>query len=106
MFDQYTGLNALRIAQELVDFPRDPVDIRPVALAITKGCVTAANLGKYAPKAALTRLLAFHTSLDSNITNFQYGLVDTRARMISLSSLKKALQFENFNDHIAANGSV
>ena len=106
MFDQFTGLNALRIAQELVDFPRDPVDIRPVALAITKGCVTAANLGKYAPKAALTRLLAFHTSLDSNITTFQNLLDDTRARMKSLPSLKKALQVENFKDLIAANGSV
>jgi hypothetical protein len=53
-----TTYNARRVAQELVDFPPNPVDIRPVALAIASDCLTAATLGKYAPKAALTKLLA------------------------------------------------
>jgi hypothetical protein len=106
LFDLLTDLNAKRIAQELADFPPNPVDIRPVALAIVSDCLTAATLGKYAPKAALTKLLAYHTGLDPTIKTFPDLLDDTRKRMHSLPKLKADLQLENLNGLIAANGSA
>jgi len=106
MFDLFTKYNARRIAQELADFPPNPVDIRPVALAIARDCLTAATLGKYAPKAALTKLLAYHTGLDPNIKTFENLLDDTSQRMHSLPKLKADLQRDNLDELIAANGSV
>ncbi len=106
LFDFFTKYNALRVAQELADFPIDPVDIRPVALAIAKHCVEAKTLGKYAPKDALTKLLAHHTNLDGNIKNFPDLLADTLKRMHSLPKLKADFEIENLKGLIMANGSA
>lgn len=38
LFDNLTPLNAKRIAQDLIEHPRTPVDVRPIALAVARGC--------------------------------------------------------------------
>jgi len=107
LFDSFSAYNAKRVAQELVDFPIDPVDIRPVALAVAKDCITANTLGKYAPKDALKKLLQFHTNLDASIDNkFPNLLADTRKRMESLPKLKADLETENLKALIMANGGA
>lgn len=112
LFDFFTDYNALRVAQELADFPTDPVDIRYVALAIVSkdsngdDCVTENTLGKYAHKKALKKLLAYHTMLDPNITSFADLLADTRTRMESLPKLKADLEAKNLKGLIEANGGT
>lgn len=50
LFDNFSGFNAQRVAQELLVHPRDPMkeeaDIRPIALAIAENCVTLLPLGR------------------------------------------------------------
>ena len=106
LFDNFTANNAKRVAQELVDFPQDPVDIRFVALAIAKNCVTANTLGKYAPKEALIKLFAFHgiDMTDPNDKPFDKLLADTRTRMESLPKKKADLEIQNLKGLIEANG--
>lgn len=106
LFDNFTATNARRVAQELADFPVNPVDVRYVALAITKGCVAAKTLGKYAPKEALDKLLAFQTGLDAAVKTFPDLLADTRKRMESLPMLKANLQAGNLKGLIEANGGT
>jgi hypothetical protein len=89
LFDQLTKLNAQRIAQDLIATPRDAIDVRPVALAIAKGCTTAANLTDYATAPALQALVAFHGM------NVDALLADTRKRQEGLPQTKANLQAIN-----------
>ena len=89
LFDQFTALNAQRVAQELLSHPKEPVDIRPIALAIAKGCVNANNLTDFAPQAALDAFERHHEM------SFDELLEDTREQRGMLPKLKADLQAEN-----------
>jgi hypothetical protein len=116
LFDFFTDYNASRVAQELVDFPTAPVDIRPVALAIVSRDATTGDacfpdatrntLRKYASKKALRRLRAYQRRLDPNIRSFADLLADTRTRMERLPKLKADLQAKNMEGLIEANGGA
>jgi hypothetical protein len=89
MFDHFSAFNAQRIAQELADswtgkVQNTKVDIRPVALAITiPNCVTAANLGDFAPPAALAALVKIlgmqFPALQTDTGNQQHKLPQMKA---------------------------
>jgi hypothetical protein len=98
LFDQLTAMNALRVAQELLDMPRDVVDIRPVALAIARDdcAVDAGNLGDYAPPAALDAFVAYHGM------SFDDLRTDTRTRQEGLPREKANLQADNVRGLITA----
>jgi hypothetical protein len=89
LFDNLTALNAKRIAKELIAHPRVPVDVRPIALAIMKDCVTEADLavdGRFVTAAQR----AFFES--RNGMNFAAVRVDTADRRHSLPRRKADLQ--------------
>jgi hypothetical protein len=90
LFDNFTQYNARRVAQELLDHPKEPVDIRPIALAIAKKCVNADNLNAFAPQAALDAFERYH-----GVMSFDELLKDTRERRESLPQMKANLQAEN-----------
>lgn len=116
LFDFFTDYNALRVAQELVDFPIVPVDIRSVALAIVSQDATTGNecfpdatrntLRKFAKNNALRKLLAYHTGIDPSIKSFADLLADTRTRMQRLPKLKADLQAKNLKGLIEATGGA
>jgi hypothetical protein len=116
LFDSFTDYNALRVAQELVDFPTAPVDIRPVALAILSrdaatgdACLPDGNrdtLRKFASKKALRKLRAYQRRRDPGIRSFADLLADTRARMERLPKLKADQQAKNMAGLIEANGGA
>ncbi len=105
LFDNLTALNAKRIAKELIDHPRLPVDTRPIALAIMKDCVAEADLavdGRFVTAAQR----AFFES--RNGMNFAAVRVDTSDRRHSLPRRKADLQRLNLlgpNGLIEAYGS-
>jgi len=125
MFDHLSALNAIRVAQEILD--RAPkFDVRFIALAIANNCVTEATLGDYVSNDALKKLLAWHDALakkrakdaavpgEPAIADFKQLLKDTKLRRESLPKLKADLQYTNLtakepklplrNGLIAANG--
>jgi len=89
MFDRLSDMNAKRVTQELLDKPRDLVDIRPIALAIAKCDINATNLGDYAPQAALDALKQFHGMDFADLRQ------DTQNRQATLPSRKANYQAEN-----------
>jgi hypothetical protein len=96
LFDQLTAMNAMRVAQELLDNPRNVVDIRPVALAIANSCVDGTTLGDYAPQAALDAFAVYHGM------SFDGLRTDTRTRQESLPQKKADLQAVNVSGLITA----
>jgi hypothetical protein len=105
LFDNFTALNAQRVAQELLRLspPSNPrgVDIRYVALAIAKDCITDttdATLGQYAPPKARAKFLGDH-----RVRNFNALLRDTDKRRKSLPRLKANMQAANLVSLIEAN---
>lgn len=76
LFDNFTALNAKKVAQELLDHPRTPVDVRPLALAIASGC-------------------DFVSESASSVASFNDLLEDTDARRHNLPQLKANLEVEN-----------
>lgn len=89
LFDKLTAFNAKRIAKQLIDHPRLPVDARPIALAIMKDCVTEADLavdGRFVTAAQR----AFFES--RNGMNFAAVRLDTADRRHSLPRRKADLQ--------------
>jgi hypothetical protein len=95
LFDQFTGLNAQRVAQELLRQTK-PVDIRPIALAIAKECVNANNLTDFAPQEALDAFLKYHQRVSQGkVQTFPDLINDTRERRESLPKKKADLQAEN-----------
>jgi hypothetical protein len=89
LFDNFTRYNARRVAQELLDHPKEPVDIRPIALAIAMECVNADNLTNFAPQEALNEFANHHGM------SFDALIEDTRERQESLPKEKADLQAEN-----------
>ena len=93
------NLNQQRIARELRDYPRMPVDIRPIALAITKGCVKEQITPSMPVRAEdgtlfLTpQALAFFN--DRNGMNLDQLFHDTLARRHDLPRRKADLQRVN-----------
>jgi len=123
LFDQLTLLNAKRVAQELLDHDRSVVDIRPVALAIAKGCTDPSpedDQQRYAPQDVLATLREYHekskivTDLlkvnnrfeetDKHIEGFSDLVVDTGNRRASLPRAKANLQVRNVRGLMEANG--
>ena len=100
LFDLFTRHNALRVAQELVEFPTKP-DIRPVALAIASGCDVENNLDNYAHENVLKQLRTYH-----NVASFQALRDDTQTKMESLPQKKANLQARNLKDLIVADGGT
>ena len=102
LFDNFSDNNARRVVQEIIDFPRKPVDIRYVALAIADNCVTPQTLGKFASNGSLVKLLAYQASVDAKVTTFDKLLADTRIRQKSLPTGKANLQARNLKGLIQA----
>jgi cysteine-rich repeat protein len=103
LFDQFSGYNARRVAQELIDFLNDPivnprkVDIRPIALAIADRCVTAANLSDFASDTAQAAFRRFH-----NVSSFDELVTKTNEARHSLPQRKANLQGQNLKGLIEA----
>ncbi|MBH0180673.1 MAG: hypothetical protein HP490_03085, partial [Nitrospira sp.] len=96
LFDELTTLNARRIAQELVTRPTTFIDVRPVALAIVNGCVTAANINSFMIDSGGTdRRPFFETS--HGMMNFSSLLIDTESRRRSLPRRKADIQKMNLD---------
>src|SRR5262249_42611818 len=93
------NLNQQRIARELREYPMMPVDIRPIALAITKGCVEEQMTPSMPVRAEdgtpfLTpQALAFFN--DRNGMNLDQLFHDTLARRHDLPRRKADLQSQN-----------
>lgn len=104
LFDQLSGYNAKRVAQELVGFLGDPkvnprrVDIRRVALAIARGdCKVEKDLSQWASAKAQMAFLAFH-----GVNSFAKLLTKTQEARHSLPQRKANLQAQNMRDLIRA----
>ncbi len=108
LFDLLGGLdgqpNALRIADELInhrvfkdDLFTDPIDIRPLALAIFEGCITRNNIGTVGIPAAVTSF--FDQRNGGNLTNV---FNDTRQRMTQMPQRKADLQRFNLDNALDA----
>ena len=89
LFDNFTNYNARRVAQDLLDFPKQPVDIRFVSLAIARDCPNLVNHTNYAPQMFLDMFRDYHGM------SFNDLIEDTRKRRQSLPQLKANLQAEN-----------
>ena len=107
LFDQFSGYNAKRVAQELLDFLNDPkvnpkkVDIRPIALAIARGnCEVASNLNDFASERAQTAFRMYH-----RVSSFAALLTNTAAARRSLPQNKANLQAQNLKGLIEANNA-
>jgi mono/diheme cytochrome c family protein len=88
LFDRLTALNALRIAQQLIDHPRTVADVRPIALAIFGSCDMQSVI---TPE----RFEFFNTgSHAGNVTVFQG---DTSDRRHSLPARKADTQLLNLS---------
>ena len=98
LFDNFTEFNRRRVAQELLDhIPKTP-DIRPVALAIARGCVNANNLSNFAAPSFLDMFERHHGKKFPELVN------DTRTRRESLPQKKADLQALNLGgDNLACN---
>lgn len=83
LFDQLTELNGQRIAQELIDHPRSPVDVRPIALAIKLGC----NLDSW-----LTSAQRDYFNARNRVSTFADLANDTTVRRRLMPKLKIDLQ--------------
>ena len=104
LFDLLGGLdgqpNALRIADELInhrvfkdDLLTDPIDIRPLALAIFERCITRANIGTLGIPPAVTSFFDQRNGGDlTSVFN------DTRQRMTQLPQRKADLQRFNLDN--------
>ena len=115
LFDNLSKLNALRVAKEIVDkFDREVdtagkpvkvVDIRPVALAIAKGCnLDSSNLTDYAPQAALDAFFAYHAAkTKANIKTLKDLYNDTLKKQQSLPQMKANLEAGNLKPLIIEN---
>lgn len=86
LFDNLTAMNAARVAQELIAHPRAPVDVRPVALAITRGCDV---------NAALTPAARAFFTARNNAMSLADMSADTSTRRHLLPRLKADLQLAN-----------
>lgn len=107
LFDTLTQLNAQRVAQELVNHPRTPVDVRPIALALVTlpsdcsapGTNPAADLISGLTPAQRSFLQARHGNL-----TIDEVLADTTSRKHKLPQLKADLQLRTLRDMIQLAG--
>lgn len=107
LFDGLTRHNAKRVAQELINHPKDPVDVRPIALAIANNCITEGNLNTYTdldPDTASDPVFEFFKSRNNGM-DFGAILRDTDKRRSSLPWRKADLQEMNLKGLISAYGS-
>lgn len=102
------GPNPRRVAQTLLDYVLDTmvVDIRYVALAIAKDCVTDKTLGKFTSKEDLTKFVGYQNRKNVKVTDFPTLIADTDMRRKSLPQLKANLQSRNLEELIKANGDA
>ena len=89
LFDQLTPLNGQRIAQELIDHPRTPVDVRPIALAVASSCN---------PNAWLTPAQGGFFNARNRVAGFADVSADTTTRRRLLPKLKVELQRQTLMD--------
>lgn len=120
LFDNFTGLNAKRVAQELLTFQKTPlnlepsllnpknVDIRPIALAIADRCVNENNLDAFASTKALDAFVNYQLEVSQRdgmpeVRSFNDLVTDTGTRRHSLPKKKADMQAENMRGLICAN---
>ena len=97
LFDALSPINALRVARELNDHPRTPVDVRPIALAVVANC----NL----PSALTAGQRSFFESRHGGLS-LAGVRTDTAARKRMLPKLKADLHTLALQDMIQQVGSL
>jgi len=94
LFDHLTAFNAQRVARDLVEHPRVPVDVRPIALAIANNCVANPNQLVGATPAGAAALAFFEARNGMTFANL---LADTNARRRTLPRRKADIQKVNLD---------
>ncbi|MCA0176509.1 MAG: hypothetical protein LCH73_09510 [Proteobacteria bacterium] len=107
LFDTLTPLNAQRVAQELIEHPRTPVDVRPIALALVTRSSDCSAPGTNPASDLISGLTpaqrSFLQTRHGNLT-IDEVLADTASRKHKLPKLKADLQLRTLRDMIQLAG--